>query len=597
MKRIRSIISALLRGLKFLIKERQVVSSLKMLPQYLEYFETYPPDQFLRGLSLWCKSLAELHGRYYYKSLKQPLACDEYLVDFYFNRRNKIKRTRKRIIHKPKITLIMSVFSGHPKLTAESLNSLKKQLYNNWELYVLGRGRLTTAVTELIEATLGKDARVTMKFAENLEKNFTAILNETINDANGKFIGFLSEGDKLTERALLEVADLLDENPNAKVIYSDHALVNNKRYVDIIYKPGWSPDLLLAKYYIKNLLCCERDMISAVGGMHGIFEDEIKYDLLLRIVEKTNEVYHIPKVLYHEEVPKSSYVKGYNADYCIELQKKALENHIKRSGIEAEVCNGIFKGSFRVLRKINLDSKVSIIIPTKDDVDKVRICINSIVDKTSLRAFEIIIVDNDSSQSELLDYLEECSHVVLRFPGDFNFSTINNFAAAQASGEYLVFLNNDTEVISPEWLEAMLEHAQRKEVGVVGAKLLYPDGLVQHAGIELVRNQIPDHVHRFTHSCDQGRQGMVDVIRNYNAVTGACMMIRADVFNEVGGFDESFPITYNDVDLCLKVRARGYLIVYTPYAVLYHHEGISRWMESDQFVTERNLFFSRWGLI
>ena len=568
-----------------------------MLPQYLEYFETYPPDQFLRGLSLWCKSLAALQGRYYYKTLKQPLACDEYLVDFYFNERNTIKKTRKRIIYEPKITLIMAVFVGHRKLTAESLKSLKQQLYNNWDLYVLISGRLTTAVTKLIETTLSKDDRITMKFVENLEENFAAILNETINHASGKFIGFLSEGDKLTERALLEVADLLNENPDAKVIYSDHALVNNKRYVDIVYKPGWSPDLLLAKYYIKNLLCCERDMISTVGGVHGIFEDEIKYDLLLRIIEKTNQVYHIPKVLYHEEVPKSSYVKEYNADYCIELQKKALENHIKRSGIEAEVFNGIFKGSFRVRRKINVDSKVSIIIPTKDDIDKVRICVDSIVNKTSLRDFEIIIVDNGSSQPELLEYLEECPHVVLSFPGDFNFSTINNFAAAKASGEYLIFLNNDTEVIRPEWIQAMLEHAQRKEVGVVGAKLLYPDGLVQHAGIVLVRNQIPDHVHRFAHSCDQGRQGMVDVIRNYNAVTGACMMIRADVFNEVGGFDESFPIIFNDVDLCFKVRARGYLIVYTPYAVLYHHEGISRWMESDQFVTESNLFFSRWGLI
>jgi GT2 family glycosyltransferase len=430
----------------------------------------------------------------------------------------------------------------------------------------------------------------------DLEDNLAAGFNKAIDDAEGEFFGFVGTGDELTDDALYEFAAFINRYPSAKIIYSDEAKKDANFFLEVNYKPGWSPDLIYSKNYLGDFLCCKKEIVQQIGGLVGVFEEQMKYDLVLKCMEKTDGILHLPKILYHQHVPKNTYPKDYTADYVYELERKTLDEHIKRIGMDAEISNGLFDGSFRVRRKILKDSKVSIIIPTKDRLDYLRRCIESIKTKTTYQNYEIIIVDNGSSQPELLDYLNDCPHVVLPFPEEFNFSSINNFAAAQASGEYLVFLNNDTEVISPEWLEAMLEHAQRKEVGVVGAKLLYPDGLLQHAGINLIRNRFPDHVHRFTNFFDHGSQGMVDVIRNYNAVTAACMMIRTDVFKEVEGFSSNLRVVFNDVDLCFKVRTRGYIIVYTPYAALYHYEGVSRWSDMKLNQKELNIFLSRWGL-
>jgi len=241
----------------------------------------------------------------------------------------------------------------------------------------------------------------------------------------------------------------------------------------------------------------------------------------------------------------------------------------------------MIRGSVRIQRQIKPDSKISIIIPTRDQIDLLKRCIESIEQKSTFHNYEIIIVDNGSIEPATLDYFAEKPFQVLRDDAEFNFSRLNNLGARNANGNHLLFLNNDTEVISPAWLEAMLEHSQRAQVGAVGAKLLYPNGLIQHAGIVLGGPNLSEHINLFSEIYSHGDYGLADVVRNFSAVTGACLMMRADVFREIGGFDEQLAVTYNDVDLCLKARDHNYLVVYTPYAVLYHREGVSVLSQDD----------------
>ena len=597
MKAIGRLIASFLRLLKFVFRDKDALRSIRMIPAYLGYLEAYPPDQFLQNLTQWCKRIAAMQEKFYYETLKKPLKYDEYLNSFNFDTRKRSNRAMSSLKYQPKICIIMPVYGCHYNLIVKSLQSVKQQTYNNWIIYLLIDYEILENISKLIDSVFTRDDRVIVKTIADLNHSIAASLNKVVTRVDSDYIAFLSEGDQFAKTALSEIAEFLAENRDAKVIYSDHALVSNKEYIDIIYKPGWSPDLIFAKNYMENLFCCERGMICSVGGVHGTFEDEMRYDLILRIIEKTNQVYHLPRILYYVEVPKDMYAKGYNADKSFALQKQVLERHVKRVGIDADVCDGLFRGSFRVHRRIHGHAKVSIIIPTKDNADQLETCIQSIERKTEYSNYEIVVVDNDSSDAKHLKYLDGLRYKIIKFPEKFNFAKINNIAAEYAKGEYLLFLNDDTEVNTAEWLGAMVEHAQRKEVGIVGAKLLYPNGLIQHSGVILARDKFPHHVNRFVQYYDHGAYGEVDMIRNFNAVTAACMMMRMDVFREVGGYDEDLPIVFNDTDLCFKVRSRGYLIVYTPYAELYHYEGISRWTHMDELLPDMKLFFARWKTI
>lgn len=582
--------------LKMLFKERAVFKLIRQIPGYIVNYWDYPPDQFLNYLIFWCKNIGAEQGKQYYSTLQKQFPQDEYLTASKFKPENRNGRANFTVKYQPKITIITRVFGLDETVVRRTLASVKEQSYAEWEYHLLYSQETEDQIVDLVYSVFGENFRVKPTLMVDSEENRGASFNDAINDGEGEFVVFLGIGDELTNDALYELVLFINQYPEAKVIYSDEAKKGHNSFVDVLYKPGWSPDLIHSRNYVGNLLCCNKEMVHLIGGVTGVFEEQMKYDLVLKCAEKTDLIYHLPKILYNQHIPKDSYPENYAADYVIELERRALEEHINRVGIDAEVKDGLFRGSFRVQRKILKDARISIIIPTKDRMEYLYRCIESVTTKTRYQNYEIIIVDNGCSQPELLEYLNECPHLVLPFPGEFNFSAINNFAVAQAQGEYLVFLNDDTEVISSEWLEAMLEQAQRKEVGVVGAKLLYPDGLVQHAGIVLVKNKFPDHVHRFTQCYDHGSQGMVNVIRNYNAVTAACMMMRRDVFNEVGGFDPDFRVILNDVDLCFKVRTQGYIIVYTPYAVLYHYEGVSRWLDMKLHLRELNIFHSRWGL-
>ncbi len=512
-----------------------------------------------------------------------------------------IKEQIKKFRHQPKISLIMPVYNVERKWLKKALQSVLGQIYENWELCLVDDASTRKHIKRFL-SRYRDNKKMNIKF---LTKNqgIAGASNEALALAQGEFVGFLDDDDELSKDALFEVVRLLNQHPEADLIYSDEDKIDLKgKRFQPFFKPDYSPDLLLSFNYICHFLVCRREIIQRIKGFRKGFEGSQDYDLVLRLTEETDNVYHIPKVLYHWRQVKGSTSMGHKEKAVhIENSIKALSQALERRKIEGTVEKGInfhqFE-SYRVKRKIRNEPQVSVIIPNKDKVSFLKRCVQSIQKKTDYPNYEIIIVDNKSEHPETLSFLsslEEQEGIrVLPYEKEYNFSEINNLAAAHARGSHLLFLNNDTEVISPEWMTSMLEHVQREEVGAVGAKLLYPDDTIQHAGTLIGLGGVAAHSHKKFPKTSNGYFGSLNTIRNYSAVTAACMMLRKEVFEEVGGFDkEHLPIGFNDVDLCLKLRKRGYLIVYTPYAVLVHYESQSR---SDYLDPDEVMFMKKkWG--
>jgi GT2 family glycosyltransferase len=322
--------------------------------------------------------------------------------------------------------------------------------------------------------------------------------------------------------------------------------------------------------------------VDEVGGLRTEFNGSQDYDLLLRVVEKTQNIFHIPEILYHWRKARGSTAKAAVAkSYSTDAGQRALQEHMQRRGAAADVLNGEYPNRYRVRAAIQGRPLVSVIIPTRDGVEVLERCIRSVEGKTTYPNYEIVIIDNGSSKTETKAYFASLRHRVVRLDEPFNFSRLNNFGVQQARGEYCLFLNNDTEVISPEWMTAMLELCQIPGVGIVGAKLYYPDRRIQHAGVVLGIKGVAGHSHKYFRRQSRGYFDSLICIRNYSAVTGACMMVRRDVFEGVVGFDEELKVAFNDVDFCMRVREKGFRIAWTPHAELYHHESATRGFAMD----------------
>ena len=443
-----------------------------------------------------------------------------------------------------------------------------------------------------------KDPRIKVKF---LEENFgiSGNTNEAITQASGDYIGFLDHDDELAPFALYEVVRYINNHRSVRLLYSDEdKLYENNIRSDPFFKPDWAPDHFLSQNYICHFLVIEKDVLAKTGKLRKEFDGSQDYDLILRLTEliKASEIGHIQKILYHWRVlPTSTSYSIQAKPSAMVSSKNAIQETLTRRKIEAEVENGIIQDTYRVKYTIRGKPLISIIIPTKDHAEDLRKCIQSIVLKSTYDHYEIIIIDNDSHDPETLSLFSElkndCRIRIIEYPHEFNFSGINNYAVGFANGELLLFLNNDTEVISQEWLSTMLEHAQRQEVGAVGAKLLYRDGTIQHAGVILgigdTNSAVAGHSHKYACAGSPGYFSSLNIIRNYSAVTAACLMTRREVFDEVGGFDENLGVAFNDVELCLKIRTKNYLIVYTPYAELFHTESKSRGYDDTPEKTRR----------
>ncbi len=499
-----------------------------------------------------------------------------------------------KFAYQPLISIVTPVYNPEPRWLEKCIESVLRQSYPKWEFCICDDGSTRAEVGEILRKYRERDERIKVVLFER-NQGISLASNEALKLATGEYVALLDNDDELSPEALYQVVGLLQQRPDADMIYSDEdKLEPGGEREEPFFKPDWSPEYFRCCMYTCHLGVYRRELLNEIGGFRPGFEGSQDYDLVLRLSEKTYRIYHLPKVLYHWRMVAGSAAESVGAKpYAYLAATKALAEHLERSGLAGTVLEGKWPGHYRAKLHIDTQEKISIIIPTRDKRKMLKKCLESIAKKTSYTNYEIVIVDNDSADPATREYLRQLPHKVVQFTGPFNFSRVNNFAAEHTTGKYLVFLNNDTEVISGEWLSAMLEFAQQPEIGIVGARLLYPNNTIQHAGVVLGLGGVAGHALTGFAANAAQHFGLSGSICNWSAVTAACMMMRREVFDLVGGFDENLSVSFNDVDLCLRVREKGFRIVYTPYAELYHHESASRGYAVDPKDIEFMLV--RWG--
>ena len=487
----------------------------------------------------------------------------------------------KALQYKPKVSIVIPVYNTDEKWLRLCIESLLNQVYDNWELCIVDGGSTKPFIRRVLEEYIKQDNRIKVKFLPE-NKGIAGNSNEALALASGEFIGFLDHDDELAPEALSEVVKTLNEKTEIDFVYTDEDKISTAcKRLDPHFKPDWSPDLLRSHNYITHLAVIRKKVIDEVGGFREGYDGSQDYDLFLRVTEKTDKIAHIPKVLYHWRMTRQSAASTSNAKpYAYAAAKKTLQDSLKRRKIEAEVDYGITTGFYRVQYKLLGNPTVSIIIATRDKAGALRRCVQSVLDKTQYDNYRILVVDNQSGEPQTFRYYEEIESnpkvEIAKVDGLSNRARINNYAVSLVDSEYIIFLDSLAEIISQQWLVAMLEHAQRKDIGIVGALLYYPNNTIHHAGMILGIGGVVGYAHRRFSRNAYGYMNRARIVQNLSAVTGACLATKKEVFKEVGGFDERYRHAFSDVDFCLEIRERGYLIVYTPYAELYHHGSLGR---------------------
>lgn len=512
---------------------------------------------------------------------------------------------KKKFAIEPKISVVVPMYNTKEKFFKDLVNCMISQTYSNWEL-CLADG--SPKQNENLKKYIEKDARIKYKFL-NENKGIAGNSNAAIDMAEGDYIALLDHDDILAEYALYEVVSYINKWPNAEFLYSDEDKIdeNDNRY-DAYFKPDFAPDTLRCQNYICHFSIFKKELMDKLGGFKSDYDGAQDYDIFLRMSEiaKVENIKHIPKLLYHWRVHNESTAKlnSHAKNYAFEAGKKAIEDHLKRIGLEGTVSEGCIEGIYRIDYKVIGEPKVSIVIPNKDGKDILTVCINSILEKTTYKNYEIIVVENNSETEEIFEYYKEIEKnekiKVVHYPNKgFNYSAIINFGVRNSSGEYIVQLNNDTELITPNWLELMLGFCQRPDVGGVGVKLYFPDETIQHAGIIVGIGGIAGNRFKSIPKSGHGYFAKESMIENLSAVTAACIMNPKSVYEEVGYMDEKLAVAFNDVDFCLKIREKGYLIVYNPFVEFWHYESKSRGQENTpakirRFQGEISTFEQRW---
>jgi GT2 family glycosyltransferase len=490
------------------------------------------------------------------------------------------------IVDKPLLSIIMPVYNPPLVYLEKAIDSVRNQIYENWELCIADDASTNPDVKKMLEYYSGIDSRIKISYRKK-NGNISEATNSAVELASGDFLVLMDNDDEITIDALAEISLYLVKHPETDILYSDDDKINENgdRFAPQ-FKPDWSPELLLSYMYFSHILVVSRELYWCVGGMRLGFEGSQDYDLVLRATEKARHIGHISKILYHWRVlPGSTASSGHEKPKSFEAGRKAIQEALDRRGIEGEVYQpewalqagvGIYSHKFS-----DAGPSVAIIIPTKNQVKILKKCIDSIVRNTSYKNYKIYIIDNESDEQETLDYFKTLSHKVLRIPnpnGTFNYAAINNEAAKRVDSEYILFLNNDTEVINATWLSNMVGYMQFSQVGAVGAKLIFPDGRLQHAGIvQGYYKGMVGPAFKLLPSWNNGYLSYAAVTRNYMAVTAACLLTPKRLFLEQGGFDEvNFAVAYNDVDYCYRLVDSGYRIVYSPDSQLNHYEGYTR---------------------
>ena len=509
--------------------------------------------------------------------------------------RERMRAAIKTMAGPPLISVLLPVFEASETNLRGTFESLLRQIYPHWEVCAMDDASRSPHVAAILKEYSERDPRI--KFAaRSSHGGFAVALNEALEMAAGSFVARVDQDDELSEHALFKVAETLNATRDLDFIYSDEDEINPEGWhVKPFFKPDWSPEHLLAAPYTGRLAVFRTALARELGGFRAEFEGAHDYDLVLRTAARTRRIFHIPDVLYHRRVTLAGLAEDARAQPVIQ---KALVSCLNATGKAAVVEAGMAAGTNRVRFAIKGSPRVSIIIPSTckpvnlkgRKTSYVTECVRSILEKSTFKNFEIIVLDRNQMPPQMQHDFEKSGVRRVSYSDTFNWSRVNNLGASNAAGDHYLFLNDDIEIITPGWLESLLEFSQQDEVGAVGARLLFPNGRLQHGGVFLLGG-IPGHQYYDSPGTEPGYFNCNIVHRNYSAVTGACLMTRADVFRTVGGFNEDFWLNYNDVDYCLKIVSGGRRVVYTPYAQCFHHESVTK---SGTYAEELAAFKKKW---
>ena len=507
--------------------------------------------------------------------------------------------------YKPLISVLIPVYNVSYTLLSRCIDSILNNTYPNFEICLVDDKSTNEDTLIALDEYEKKDPRVKVKHrTEN--GHISRTTNDALNMAKGEFVALVDNDDEITPNALYEVVKALNEDKNLDFIYSDEDKLNeNGRRCYPNFKPDFSPDTLLSSNYICHLAVIRKSLVEKVGGFEVGLEGAQDHDLFLKCSEQTDKIHHIPKILYHWRIiPGSTADKIDNKSYALETGKKVVENALKRRGIDADVKIDEPSIHYIVEYKIKKEPLVSIIIPTKDYADVTRKCLESVFKKTTYKNFEVILMNNNSEKEETFKLFEEYkkkydNFKVIDANYEFNYSRINNEAVKKSKGEYICLLNNDTEILTPEWLTVMVSYAMQDHIGCVGPKLLYPDDTVQHGGVIVGLGGVASHAYIGTPRNDIGDFGRLRVPYNYAAVTAACLVVKKSKYLEVKGLEESLKVAYNDIDFNLKLLDKGYYNVFTPQVELHHYESKSRGYDTtpekfDRYKKEEDYMYEKW---
>lgn len=563
-----------------------------MIQKGLRYLKHYGVKEF------WVR----LHERFEPEEVPYGPWYEQYIP----TREELEKQRKKKWNYGPKISVIVPAYKTPEAFLRQMMDSLLAQTYANWELCIANASPEDASMEYVLKEYAKKDSRILWKKLEE-NKGIAENTNEAFAMATGEFAGLLDHDDLLAPNALYEFAKALETEPDIDVLYTDEDKVRGDEVLEHFQphlKPDFNIDLLRSNNYICHFFVVRKSLLEKTRGFRREYDGAQDYDFIFRCTQAAGKIHHIPEILYHWRTHQSSTADNPESKlYAFEAGKRAIEENLRQNGLIGEVSHTKDYGFYRVKYPVQGEPLVSIIIPNKDAKEDLEKCIQSILEKSSYTNYEILIVENNSTGEEIFSYYKELSENskirLLRWKREFNYSAINNYGAKKAKGDYLLFLNNDTEVISPDWIEEMLGFCQRPDTGIVGARLYFGNNTVQHAGTVIGIGGIAGHMFTDMPRERSGYMHKAAIIQDLSAVTAACMMVRRQVFDEVQGFEEQLSVAFNDVDFCLRVREKQYLVVYDPYVELYHYESKSRGAEDSKekvrrFQSEIEFMRCRW---
>ncbi len=582
------------------IKEKLSVSKIKkqggkksVLDKSIQYFKSYG----LKSFAVKVKN----------KLMERKIPYDLWRLMVMPKEEELEKQRKEEFEITPKFSIVVPLYRTNEEFLKDMIKSVQAQTYSDWELCLADGSGNGYELATIVQAFSASDLRIKYK---NLNGNLgiAGNTNAALDMAEGDFIVLLDHDDLLTPDALYECAMAVNENKNCEVIYSDEDKVDEagKHYSEPHFKPDFNIDLLRNVNYICHLFVVKRDIVTAINGFKSEYDGAQDYDFIFRCIEKAEKVVHIPKVLYHWRISGASTAMDPESKlYAFKAGARAITDHCSRMGLKVHVLEGMVPGYYRTVFELNDKPKVSVIIPNKDHTEDLDKCLNSLFEISHYDNIEVIVVENNSTEEITFKYYEDIQKkhekvkVVFWEGKGFNFSAINNFGAGYATGEYLLLLNNDVEIINSDCIDELLAYGQREDVGIVGARLLYEDTTIQHAGVVIGFGGIAGHTFVGMHRDEKCYFLRSMCAQDYSAVTAACMLVRKSVFDEAGGLNENLAVAFNDIDFCLKVRETGKLVVYNPYAELYHYESKSRGLEDSpekiaRFNQEIETFKTNW---